>query len=245
MSGTIYSYKPVSATGSLEGASTVVTLRDGALLELRRGTKTRWSARRDPAGTEPRKRWATLEEWKATLPEGAEVTVHGDPEAETAAVVAESEDIRRVRELGVKSTRLTLHTNKLDASRFLRECRVAERRRDRAVYAEWLRRYDQEAMRCRQLAEEKLAAAPYKWFGFNAYPTRHPTSPSLVMARRTEDGVFVPLFVDLDRNLFHIPGRVACSVTEKVASTLAELGLDRILLLRTTTDVFGLRMESL
>ena len=165
MSGTIYSYKPASATGSLEGASTVVTLRDGALLELRRGTKTKWSVLRDPAGTEPRKRWASLEEWKATLPAGAEVTVHGDPDAEAAAAApVESEDLRRVRELAVGNTPLRLHTNKLDASLFMTRCRRAERWRDRAVYATRHREYDGLAKMWRARAEEALAAAPYSFF---------------------------------------------------------------------------------
>ncbi len=234
MSGTIYSYKP--GGGGLEGASTVLTLKTGELLELRRGAKTRWSA-----GSEPRQQWASLEEWKATLPAGAEVTVHGDPEAEKAAIAVESEDFRRVIGLGasVLSTRLTLHTNKLDASRLMAKCRVAERRRDRTVYAASLRRFDEQATRCRRLAEKALAAEPYAQFAVRSYRAR--CERPMLMARRTTDGVFILLFVDLERKLFHTPQENL--VTATTATTLAELGLDRVLLVRT--GMFGMRMVTL
>lgn len=237
MSGTIYSYKPVG--GGLEGASTVLVLKTGELMELRRGAKTRWSVR-DPAGTEPRKRWASLEAWKATLPEGAEVVVHGDPEGEAATVVEESDDIRQIRNLGITTTRTSLHTNKLDASRWMAKCRTAERRRDRSHFAEWLRRYDADAKMYRQRAEEALAAAPYSHFEVVSYSPR--CKSPVLMARRTTDGVFIPLFVDLERNLFHIPE--ADLQTAKTSPTLAGLGLDRVLLMRTS-ERFALRMVSL
>jgi hypothetical protein len=49
-------------------ASTVVVMRDGRFLEVRRGEKTHW------ASGEPRGRWASLEEWMSTLPVGTNVT---------------------------------------------------------------------------------------------------------------------------------------------------------------------------
>jgi hypothetical protein len=242
MSGTIYSYKPASATGSLEGASTVLTLKTGELLELRRGAKTKWSVLRDPAGTEPQKRWASLEEWKATLPEGATVTVHGDPVAETASVTVESDDLRRLRArpwMCVGSLpRLKLHTNKLDASRLMAKCRVAERKRDRTHYAASLRKYDAAAKMYRQQAEGVLAAAPYRHFSCR-YSSQRSKTPWL-MARRA-DGVFIPLFIDPDRNLFFTPAQGSGPVT--AAATLAELGLEPVFLVRT--ELIGLRMESL
>jgi hypothetical protein len=60
--GQKYSYKPANPTES----SSVVILRDGAALEIRRGTKTSWSA------GEERRRWPSLEAWIATLPAGAQ-----------------------------------------------------------------------------------------------------------------------------------------------------------------------------
>jgi hypothetical protein len=60
--GQKYSYKPANPTES----SSIVILRDGAALEIRRGTKTSW-----PAGEE-RQRWPSLEAWIATLPAGAQ-----------------------------------------------------------------------------------------------------------------------------------------------------------------------------
>jgi hypothetical protein len=245
MSGTIYSYKPAAA-GSLEGASTVLTLKTGELLELRRGAKTRWSVR-DPAGTEPRKRWASLEEWNATLPAGAEVTVHGDPEAEAATVATVSDDFRRVREmldpteLFFVSAHLKLHTNKTDAARLMVKCRKAERMRDRAVYAEALRRHDANATMYRRQADGALAAAPYRRFSCRrAYKSIAPW----LMARRAADGVFIPLFIDLERNLFFTPVRDLSGVFPmKAVATLAELDLEPVFLVRT--NVHGLRMVSL
>lgn len=59
-----YSYKPVDAAA----ASSVVILKDGRALEVRRGEKTTWAA------GEEQKCWSSLEEWRASLPADAEVT---------------------------------------------------------------------------------------------------------------------------------------------------------------------------
>jgi hypothetical protein len=67
MSATKYSYKPTDAAA----ASTVVLLKDGNLLEIRRGGKTTWGP------GEERKRWASLSAWMESLPVGASITKSG------------------------------------------------------------------------------------------------------------------------------------------------------------------------
>lgn len=61
---TKYSFK------SVEKKSSVVVLKDGRVMELRRENKTCFAKGE-------RQFWASLDEWKATLPAGAEVTVSG------------------------------------------------------------------------------------------------------------------------------------------------------------------------
>lgn len=88
--GTKLSYK----TGRPDrvGDSSVVVIRDGSLLEVRKGNNTFKGAK-----NADRFSWATLEEWKATLPPGATFAVSGQVRAASASV-SSNPDIARIQE---------------------------------------------------------------------------------------------------------------------------------------------------
>lgn len=104
MSGTKYSYSANAADRT--GDSTVVTLKDGSLLEVRRGAQTTWTV------GEPRKRWASLAEWMASLPEDAMIKKSGVKKGAPRAPASPlSEAMQRVRQvMDVLSSDLTVKT---------------------------------------------------------------------------------------------------------------------------------------
>jgi hypothetical protein len=115
---TAYSYKP--ATG-LEGASTVVPLKNGCFLEVRRGSKTRWT------DGEERNMWVSLDAWKETLPEGA-IIVEKSHRWDNPIW---SDDFKAARDLvkrmtGMNPTKYPLYTEKRETAISSLELKVAE-----------------------------------------------------------------------------------------------------------------------
>ncbi len=241
MSGTIYSYKP--ADGSLAGASTAVTLKTGQLLELRREEKTRW--RRG----EERQRWATVEEWRASLPAGAEVKESG---AMYPAAVAASADFRAILAIAWKQ-RVYIHNhivsisnNATDAARIMRGARLWEK--DSARYAKFAPHWGSRLSRALTIAASKRAHAETILArpAYNRHVCRNKRLSWKLQVQR-EDGVFVPLLVDKTRNLLHIPVMDELTyrgvpVLERVGATVAELGVRPVFLLQTG---LGTRMMTL
>ena len=247
MSGTVYSYKPASGVLT-EGASTVVTLKTGELLELRRGQKTYWAA------DEPRHRWATLEEWKATLPADAEIKVRA-----AAAAVSGSADFERVRAMLVEHKcrpymRMWARTNATDASEYRRcadeihrdvEWIVCRNNGDVAIMnrweRDWLSKQYAKAADYRVRASEALAKEPYTRYVSQGYKS---LGTCRLLARRTSDGMFIPLFLDLGRGLFHTPVTFS-KVESRVGATLAEMGVDPVFLLHSSTAPGALQQVTL
>lgn len=109
MSAQKYSYKPADAAE----ASTVILLKDGSALEVRRGSKTTWTK------GEGRRRWASLATWKETLPAEAQVTEGG------AASAPLSPELKRVvdglkRAYGPKRNGLRYGSSSERTQRYLR-----------------------------------------------------------------------------------------------------------------------------
>lgn len=228
MAGTIYSYKPVAAEGV---ASTVLALASGELLELRRGETTRrWST------VGGRRRWASLEEWKATLPADAVINVR-EPDEDLSSVTV-STDVDRVsamldaRKCRAAYLGMTLYTNRRDAEN---EKRTAKKyRRQAARYYMGSARLLELATGCEARAAEMLAKDPYRRFEARFYRSRMENNCGL-MARRMEDGVFVPLFLDPKRKVFHQPAHPV-TAESRFGATLEELGLSPMFLVRSVSD---------
>jgi hypothetical protein len=247
MSGTVYSYKPASGVLT-EGASTVVTLRTGELLELRRGEKTRWAV------DEARHKWATLEEWKATLPADAEIKVR----AAAAADAIGSADFERVRAMLIEHKcrpymRMWAQTNATDASEYRRcaeeihqhvEWIVCRNNGDVSIMnrwdRDWLSKQYAKAADYRVRAEA-LAKEPYTRYFSHGYKS---LGTCRLLARRTSDGMFIPLFLDLERGLFHTPAEFGKPMS-RVGATLTDLGVDPVFLLHSSTVPGALRQVTL
>jgi hypothetical protein len=241
MYGTIYSYKPATASGSLEGASTVLALKTGELLELRRGETTRrWSA------VGGRRKWASLDEWKATLPADAVINIRA-PEEDTTTATA-STDFARVSAMLAENRcaahlRMTLYTNRRDAEKEKVRAKKYRQQAQRCYYGEALRLLDA-ATACEARAAEILAKEPYKRFVSGLYQSRIFKYPCGLMAQRTTDGVFVPLFLDPERKVFHTQAD-SRSHESRVGATLAELGLGPTFLVRAITEQQNQRLVTL
>jgi hypothetical protein len=151
MNGTKYSY----STDAVDrmGDSTVVALKDGSLLEVRRGAQTRWNT------GETRQRWARLEEWMAMLPaeatikkSGCGASAGGSPEmarilgALTAAGVRSASTLGYTRARGERIAalqRLKMHIEKQipAAPATADEQYRAQRRRNRIHCIEMMIKY--------------------------------------------------------------------------------------------------------
>ncbi len=232
MAGTIYSYKPVAADAAAGVASTVLALASGELLELRRGETTRrWST------VGGRRKWTSLEEWKATLPADAVVNVR-EPDEDLSSVTASTDFERVSAMLAAKQCRaaylgMTLYTNRRDAENEKKKAK--KYRRQAARYYMGSDRLLAMAAACEARAAEVLAKEPYRRFVSRFYRSRIDHCCAL-MARRVEDGVFVPLFLDPNRKVFHMQAR-RFSDESRVGATLDELGLSPMFLVRSSTDM--------
>jgi hypothetical protein len=111
--GTKLSYK--SGRADRAGDSTVVVLKNGELMEVRRGANTHYSA------DTVRNRWPTVDAWRATLPAGATITEtksfikdkngEENPDFQRIALFLEQHGCGRSWNYAVKSSLLRTPTN--------------------------------------------------------------------------------------------------------------------------------------
>lgn len=233
-----YSYKPASG---LEGASTVVPLCDGNFLEVRRGEKTCW------ASGEIRRRWASLEEWKAELPEGATV-VERTGRPSRRRIPTHSDDFKKalhvycpLGERIPKSANLTVCTNRSESNKhYANSCKYHTC--SNYVTHHQYKYYCDLAASEKKKSEEILASPPFKqWYCPRVYKHVGRISQT-IRAQRISDGVFVPIFFDMKRSLLHTPDPGDSTGRSIVGKTFAELGV-RPVFLRNESD--GLRLITL
>jgi len=236
---TTYSYKP--ATG-LEGASTVVPLKTGEFLEVRRGEKTWWKP------TETRQKWPSLEAWKATLPAGATVVEKSRRGIAGPLVAAAgwSADFKAAHDL-VKSVTVFapiqasvyIENNTMNAEKLLKKKHQYEQLASALGAA-----YTPHAIRLGERAATILTAVPYERRLCRKYKFRY--YAAALKAQRISDGEFVPIFFDTRRGVLHTPtldteGRLVA----KEGTTFAELGVRPVFLVPTRSATPSLRMVSL
>ena len=242
---TSFSYKP--ATGSLEGASTVVPLKAGGFLEVRRGDKTRW------APGEARQTWATLDEWKATLPSDAVIQERGayssscpvscriiegaalPPDFLTAIIVH-----RRATGKDPRSTPITVENNVTVAAQWNKK---ADRCKDLAAtfphsaYAKIERDF-------RANAAAEIAKAPYERRFCRSYHWKG-VNKNGFYAQRISDGEFIPIYFDMRRGLLHSPSEDVFRHIGATGDTFAALGVRPVFLVPVSNLSGRLRMISL
>lgn len=186
-----YSYKPVTG---FSGASTVVPLKNGSFLEVRRGEKTRW------VEGDFRNTWATLDAWKATLPVGAVVV-----EKKTSDDMWSSEFriiINSVKELcnrNPESIRYKYTTNLDKANSYIRRAKLVETKERLKGNTDptTSMRYVQ----LRNLAIVELSKAPYRIIQ-PILPRPLFTKQGDIYVQRICDGEFTKLYFDLRTGLF-------------------------------------------
>lgn len=222
-----YSYKPASG---LEGASTIVPLKKGGFLEVRRGEKTTWEP------TESRRTWATLEEWKAGLPTDAVVS----KKAITTTKISKSKwsaDFIMTCALTGHSRR-SRHTpvileNNLKKAETLRkhstQMKTYAKRYDSVTSRDpTFQRYLLDRAAAYEREAQEILAAPA--FNRKTSLSYNPMSIlNAIYAQRIADGVFIPIFFDKRRAIMHTPilesdGTMTC----KEGTTFAKLGINPV-----------------
>ena len=218
MSAASYAYKP--ATGGFEGASTVVPLKEGGFLEVRRGEKTRW------VHGDERRVWDTLEEWKASLPEGAVIEEretrskgsfprrsHIPTDFRTAYLLYSS-----IVGFDPRSTPITVETNASVAKQYVRMFDYAQ-------------------------AYKELDKPPYEKFLCSHYHKSGHIN-NIIFAQRISDGEFIPLYFDIGRKILHSPSEYRDVVGVK-GDTFAALGVRPVFMLPSCRFTGRMRVISL
>lgn len=229
---TSYSYKPASG---LEGASTVVPLKDGGFLEVRRGSKTRW------ADGEERRVWETLDAWKATLPADAVVVERGKklvPVTEFSADFKKAIKIYKENVSGGQepwNVRLSYTNNALTAVSYRRSAARYMR-----IATELMSHHSSSTDTYKSLAEleikqaeKALADPPFEYFYCKYAYSNENHLLRAIYAQRIKDNVFVPIFFDKDRGLLHTPESSHDTTGKAITgTTFAELGVSPVFLCR-------------
>lgn len=243
-----YAYKP---TTGLEGASTVVPLKKGGFLEVRRGEKTTW------ARGEERHVWATLDEWKATLPSDAvieERDAHSASRSVRCRIIegpAPPADfltaMRVYREATGKDPRsvlITIENNATEAKRWNDKADVyrsysvtAKLQKDRLAYCQiecQLR--EKAAAELVKPAYERCFCRRYHWKGANK---------NVLYAQRISDGEFIPIYFDIRKQLLHTPSEEVFQQVGAKGATFAALDLRPVFMVPVSNLTGRLRMISL